>query len=335
MPCGSFPISPDPLRQPILIKRTDHNLYQRRLSAFGLATLCCLLWGSAYPAIKSGYALLEIAPGDITSQVLFAGCRFLLAGLILLATAILMRKSVFGLDVRGVRQVALLGLTQTAVQYVFFYIGLAHATGVKSSIMNATGVFFSVTLAHFIYADDRLTVRKAVGCLVGFLGVVIVNLSGAGHLAFDFTLLGEGFVVIAAFVLAAASIYGKRVSRSIDPLVMTGWQLLIGGGALTVGALSFGGAMQGLTLQSGGLLIYLAALSSVAFAIWSLLLKYNPVGLIAAFNFLVPVFGVALSAIFLGESLMRWTNLAALAMVAIGIWLVTRPSGASRRVAAG
>ena len=316
------------------MKHTDHNLYQRRLSAFALASLCCLLWGSAYPAIKNGYALLAIAPGDIASQVLFAGCRFLLAGLILLATAMLMRKPIFALDVRGVRQVALLGLAQTAVQYVFFYIGLAHATGVKSSILNATGVFFSVTLAHFIYADDRLTVRKAVGCLVGFLGVVIVNLSGAGHLALDFTLLGEGFVVIAAFVLAAASIYGKRVSRSIDPLVMTGWQLLIGGGALTVGALGFGGAMQGLTLQSGGLLIYLAVLSSVAFAIWSLLLKYNPVGLIAAFNFLVPVFGVALSAIFLGESLMRWTNLAALGMVTVGIWLVTRPSGASRRVAA-
>ncbi|KAK0349327.1 hypothetical protein LTR94_033574, partial [Friedmanniomyces endolithicus] len=109
----------------------------------------------------------------------------------------------------------------TAIQYVFFYIGLAHASGVKSSIMNATSVFFSVVLAHFIYADDRLSGRKALGCLIGFMGVVVVNLGG-GVLGFDFTLPGEGFIVIAAFVLAAASIYGKRLSRSLDPMVMTG-----------------------------------------------------------------------------------------------------------------
>lgn len=316
------------------MRADDNTLYRSRLGVFALATLCCLLWGSAYPAIKNGYALLVIAPGDIASQILFAGWRFVLAGIILLGAAVAMRKPVLALDARGVRQVALLGLTQTAVQYVFFYIGLAHATGVKSSIMNATGVFFSVALAHFIYADDRLTLRKALGCLVGFLGVVIVNLGGGGQLTFDFTILGEGFVIIAALVLAAASIYGKRVSASIDPMVMTGWQLLFGGLLLTIGGMGFGGTMEELGLLSGGLLLYLALLSSVAFAIWSLLLKYNPVGMIAAFNFLVPVFGVGLSALFLGESLMRWTNLAALVLVSIGIWLVTRSSRASRPAAA-
>lgn len=316
------------------MRADDNTLYRSRLGVFALATLCCLLWGSAYPAIKNGYALLVIAPGDIASQILFAGWRFVLAGIILLGAAVAMRKPVLALDARGVRQVALLGLTQTAVQYVFFYIGLAHATGVKSSIMNATGVFFSVALAHFIYADDRLTLRKALGCLVGFLGVVIVNLGGGGQLTFDFTVLGEGFVIIAALVLAAASIYGKRVSASIDPMVMTGWQLLFGGLLLTIGGMGFGGTMEELGLLSGGLLLYLALLSSVAFAIWSLLLKHNPVGMIAAFNFLVPVFGVGLSALFLGESLMRWTNLAALVLVSIGIWLVTRSSRASRPAAA-
>ncbi|MDB5421062.1 MAG: family transporter [Brevundimonas sp.] len=315
------------------MRANEHNLYQSRLGVFALATLCCLLWGSAYPAIKNGYALLAIAPGDIASQVLFAGWRFVLAGIILLAAAAAMRKPVFSLDARGTRQVALLGFTQTAVQYVFFYVGLAHASGVKSSIMNATGVFFSVVLAHFIYANDRLNVRKALGCLIGFLGVVVVNLRGEGQLTFDLTLLGEGFVIIAAFVLAAASIYGKRVSASVDPLVMTGWQLLIGGVVLTVGGMAFGGRMEGLGLKSGGLLLYMALLSSVAFAVWSLLLKYNPVGMIAAFNFLVPVFGVGLSAIFLGESLMHRANLAALVLVSIGIWLVTKSSRASRPAA--
>lgn len=305
------------------------SLYQTRSGVFALATLCCILWGSAYPAIKNGYALLHIAPSDIASQMLFAGWRFALAGAILLMVATAMKKQILALSRRQMGQVALLGLTQTAIQYVFFYVGLAHASGVKSSIMNATGVFFSVVLAHFIYANDRLSARKLLGCAVGFLGVVVVNLGG-GALGFDFSLLGEGFVIIAAFVLAAASIYGKRLSASMDPMVMTGWQLLVGGLILTGVGMAGGGRLEGFNPQSGALLLYMALLSSVAFAVWSLLLKHNPVGMIAAFNFLVPVFGVALSAIFLGESLLRWSYLAALALVCGGIWLVTRPPAPAR-----
>ena len=305
------------------------SLYQTRSGVFALATLCCLLWGSAFPAVKNGYALLHIAPSDIASQMLFAGWRFALAGAILLGVAATMKKPILALRGRQIRQTALLGLTQTTIQYVFFYVGLAHATGVKSSIMNATGVFFSVVLAHFIYANDRLTARKVMGCLIGFMGVVVVNLGG-GALGFDFSLLGEGFIIIAAFVLAAASIYGKRISVDMDAMVMTGWQLFIGGVALTGIGMAGGGHMDGLDLQSGALLLYMALLSSVAFAVWSLLLKHNPVGLIAAFNFLIPVFGVALSAVFLGESLLRWSYLAALVLVCIGIWLVTRPPGAAK-----
>ena len=301
------------------------SLYQTRSGVFALATLCCILWGSAYPAIKNGYALLHIAPSDIASQMLFAGWRFALAGLILLLVASTMKKPILALSGRQAGQVALLGLTQTTIQYVFFYIGLAHASGVKSSIMNATGVFFRVVLAPFIYANDRLNGRKALGCLIGFLGVVVVNLGG-GALGFNFSLLGDGFVVIAAFVLAAASIYGKRLSADMDPMVMTGWQLLIGGAILIGIGLIGGGQLDGLDVRSGGLLLYMALLSAVAFAVWSLLLKHNSVGMIAAFNFLIPVFGVTLSAIFLGESLLRWSYLAALVLVCAGIWLVTRPS---------
>lgn len=306
------------------------SLYKTRTGVFLLATLCCALWGSAFPAVKSGYALLQVAPSDTASQLLFAGWRFALAGAILLIVAVGMKKPVLAMSARQAGQIGLLGLTQTGIQYVFFYIGLAHATGVKSSIMNATSVFFSVVLAHFIYADDRLSGRKALGCLIGFLGVVVVNLGGAGEWGFDFTLLGEGFIVIAAFVLAAASIYGKRLSRRLDPMVMTGWQLLVGGLILTASGLTMGGAIHGVDATSAALLFYLALLSSVAFAVWSLLLKHNPVGMIAAFNFLIPVFGVSLSALFLGESMLRWSYLIALILVCAGIWLVTRPNAPPR-----
>lgn len=296
--------------------------FTRRNVVFVVASLCCLLWGSAYPAIKNGYALFNIAAGDIASKLVFAGYRFIAAGLVLLTIASLSRKPL-RLDPRTLGQVSLLGLTQTSVQYVFFYIGLAYTTGVKSSIMNATGTFFSVLLAHYIYKNDRLSFNKALGCIVGFAGVMVVNFS-AGLLRFDFTLLGEGFVVIAAFVLSAASIYGKKVSQHVDSVVLTGYQLAIGGLALLLVGLATGGTLSGFTVKSSLLMLYLVVLSSAAFSLWTILLKYNRVSMVTVFNFMIPIFGTVLSALFLNERILEWKNVLALVLVCYGIWLVTQ-----------
>ena len=301
----------------------QHPFFSDRRVVILLASFCCLLWGSAYPAIKNGYAMFSIAAGDIPSKMLFAGYRFVFAGLVLLLLAILTRRNVFVLNVRNFLSTSLLGLTQTSLQYVFFYIGLAYTTGVKSSIMNATGTFFSVLLAHFIYRYDRLNLNKVAGCLIGFAGVMAVNFS-PDLLDFNFSLLGEGFVVIAAFILSAATIYGKRLSQKMDSVVLTGYQLSIGGLALVLAGYGTGGVLTGFTLQSTALMAYMVLLSSASFALWTVLLKYNRVGLVTVFNFLIPVFGAVLSAIFLGESIMEWKNVLALFLVCGGIWLVTR-----------
>lgn len=292
-----------------------------------LACVACLLWGSAYPAIKTGYAMFSIDANDIPTKMVFAGYRFVLAGLLLLALAAVTQRP---LRLRGwtqVRQIATLGLAQTTLQYIFFYIGLAYTTGVKGSIMNATGTFFSVLLAHFIYKNDRLSWNKALGCVVGFAGVMVVNFNH-DLLDFHFTLLGEGFVVIAAFILSAGAIYGKKISQDMDSVVLTGYQLTVGGLVLTAGGFAFGGTLTGFTLQSSALLLYLVLLSSVAFALWTILLKYNRVGEVTVFNFLIPVFGAILSAIFLGESILELKYMVALVLVCTGIYLVTKTSRA-------
>lgn len=304
-------------------KNSAAGIFTRRYYVFALATLCTLLWGSSYPAIKNGYALLAIAPDDVPAQMLFAGYRFFLAGLFLILLAQFTGKPVFRVSRQQWGQLGVLGLTQTTLQYMFFYIGLAYATGVKASILNATGTFFSVVIAHFIYHNDRLTHRKVIGCLFGFVGVFVVNFNN-NMFDFEFALMGEGFIVIAAFILAAASIYGKRISQSMDTLIMTAHQLTLGGTALMLLGWINGGSLNSFDWQSGFLLIYLAVLSSAAFALWSALLKYNPVGMITIFNFLVPIFGALLSAIFLHENILEWKNLVALALVCAGIWLVTR-----------
>ena len=266
------------------------SIFADRRGLIAFATLCCLLWGSAVPAVKFGYGLMTGRAIRLTSR------RF--------------------------GEVALLGLGQTTIQYVCYYVGLAHTTAVKTSIISSTLVFFSVLLAHFIYADDKLTGRRVLGCLIGFAGVVAVNVA-SGSLDFHFSLLGEGLLLISTFAGSLAAIYGRRLSRDMDAAVMTGWQLLLGGVVLTVMGLVGGGHFESFSIGAGVLVLYLASVSAVAFALWSLLLKHNPVSDVAIFNFEIPVFGVILSALVLGESIFEWKNLVALVLVCLGIWLVT------------
>ncbi|TQI79403.1 drug/metabolite transporter (DMT)-like permease [Serratia fonticola] len=301
--------------------KTDVSLFTQKKFVWLCAAFCCLLWGSAYPAIKNGYEIFQIAPADLPGKIVFAGYRFVIAGGLLLIFAFLQGKPIGRLSRRQYSQLALLGLTQTTLQYVFFYIGLAFTTGVKGSIMNATGTFFSVLLAHFIYNNDRLSMNKMIGCVLGFAGVMVVNVNSQ-LMDFSFTWLGDGFVVIAAFILSASTLYGKRISQTVDPTIMTGWQLALGGVVLTLGGYLAGGRLTFHGWASVAILSYLALLSSVAFALWSLLLKYNRVGMVAPFNFLIPVSGAVLSAIFLQESILEWRYALALVLVCFGIWRV-------------
>jgi drug/metabolite transporter (DMT)-like permease len=292
-----------------------------------LASLCCLLWGSAYPAIKQGYALLSIGRDDLAGQMLFAGFRFFGAGLLLMVFAWLTGRALFRLAPRQIGQTGVLGLLQTTLQYIFFYIGLAHTTGVKGAILNASGVFFSVLLAHWIYHNDPLNWRKVSGCVLGFTGVLVVNIGpllGSAPTDGGVSIMGEGFIVMAAFVLSAASIYGKRISQTMDAVVMTAYQLAFGGLGLMAIGWAAGAQMPAFTWAAGLLLTYMAALSAVAFAVWGALLKHNRVSKVAIFSFLIPVFGSSLSVLFLGESLLEWKYLLALVLVCAGIWRVTQ-----------
>lgn len=301
----------------------DKKIFTNNKFIAAIAALCCLLWGSAYPAVKNGYVLFNIHKGDVQSELVFAGYRFIIAGLMVLIIAKIIGRKLFDLSKKDILGLLGLGVSQTSLQYFFFYIGLANTTGVKGSILNSLGTFFSVILAHFIYKNDKLNKRKILGCIVGFVGVMIVNFS-SDLINISFTVKGEGFVIIAAFVFAASAIYSKKLSKNIDVMLITGYNLFIGGVILAVFGLANGGKVTHFEPSSTSLLIYMGFLSAVAFSLWTLLLKYNKVGKVSIFNFLVPVFGAVLSSIFLGENILEIKNFIALIFVCIGIWFVNR-----------
>lgn len=299
------------------------------LSIFVPAVITTALWGSAVPAVKTGYALFSITTP--AQRLAFAGVRFTAAGLIVLLLALLRCRSVRALvpgSARVWRGILALSASQTVMQYIFYYLGLAHTTGVKGSVLSATSTFFSVVIAHFFYASDRITLRRAAGCLLGFAGVVLVVSGGGGGFGGGFHLTGEGFLLLSAIGQGVGAVISKRVT--CDPMQLTGWQLSIGGLALLLSGALMGGLSFQITPAGLLLLAYMAGLSSVAFTLWTMLLQKHPVSKVTVYSFLIPVFGAALSGVFLHENVFTARNLGALVLVAAGITIVNTAQAAAK-----
>lgn len=301
------------------------KFYTNKINIVIIAIICTFLWGSAFPAVKLGYELFNITSIDVGGKLIFAGYRFFLAGIFVLTLQLIMKENIFKLTSKDIKEITILGVGQTTLQYIFFYLGLTYTTGVRGSIMNGTSTFFSIILAHFVYKNDKLNFNKILGCILGFLGVILANLGG-GSSFFDggFSFKGEGLVVLASFTLSVSALYSKKISQNKDAYTVTGYQLAIGGLILTIIGYVLGGKLTNFTFKSTSLLIYMALLSAIAFALWSQLLKYNKVGVISVFNFLIPVFGTILSAIILNENIFDIKILIALLLVCTGIYLVYR-----------
>ena len=287
------------------------------------AIISCALWGSAFPCIKIGYKLLNIAADDVSTQILFAGVRFTLAGVLSIVFESIIERRVLLPKKSSIGNILKLCMMQTVIQYLFFYVGLAHSSGVTGSIITGTNSLLTILIACFIFRQEKMTLPTMIGCVVGLAGVVVANLGG-GSIGTQMHLNGEGFVFIAALFYAISSIYLKKYSQQDDPVMLSGYQFLVGGLILSVLGFATGGRLSGFTLQSSLLLLYLGFLSAMAYALWGILLKYNPVSRVAIYGFTNPVIGVLLSALLLGEGGRAFSakNLLALLLVCTGIIVV-------------
>ena len=308
----------------------ERSVLTRKAAVIPLTMLCCLLWGSAFPCIKLGYGYSGIGSDDTASQILYAGLRFALAGVLALIIGSLTARKPLIPRKKAVPKIVMLSLFQTILQYTFFYIGLARSTGMKSSVITASNVFLSILVASLIFRTEKLTFRKILGCTAGFSGVVLINLSGIGG---GFRLTGEGFVFLSALSYAFSAALIKRFSAEEDPVMLSGWQFIIGGTFMTILGLVLGGRIGTVDLRGAAMLVYLAIVSAAAFSIWGTLLKHNPVSMISVFGFMNPVFGVILSFLLLSERSEAGPLrvVAALGLVALGIVIVNYTPKIKRR----
>ncbi len=288
------------------------------------AIFCCLLWGSAFPCVKIGYKLFTVDTESVPSLMLFAGTRFSLAGVLVIVFGCISQRKLLTPKPKNLWRVGLLSVFQTSLQYTFFYIGLAHTSGVKSAVLNGLGVFFTIIIACFIFRTEKFNLIKLAGCVLGFGAVILINLNG--DFSFDFTMLGEGFVILSGLSAAVSAGLVKIFSKHENTAALCGYQFLFGGILLVIIGLSFGGTFRPTSAGSIFMLLYLAFLSACAFTLQGFLLKYNPVSKIAVFKSTNPLFGAVFSAVILGESdrLLSYATLIAIVLVCLGIFIINK-----------
>lgn len=301
------------------------NFFSKTIVVWAGALICCFLWGSAFPSIKIGYALFDIRSSQIPSQILFAGIRFFMAGILAVIIGSFARRKFLAPQKKSWTSILKLSLLQTTGQYVFFYIGLAFTTGVRGSIVEGTNVFVAIFIACILFHQEKLTSKKIIGSVLGFSGVVLINISGKSLDSGEMYWLGDLLVFLSTFCYGFSSVLLKRYSDDEDPIVLSGYQFMIGGLIMVLIGLAAGGTLPVISLRGIILLVYLAFVSAVAYSLWGILVKYNSVSRVAVFGFMNPVFGVILSTVLLNEgSVLGISSAAALALTSLGIFIVNR-----------
>ena len=308
---------------------------KKELAVFSGALICCFLWGSAFPAIKIGYELWHIGDDETWKVIRFAGIRFFIAGILVILFASIIQKKLLLPRRDEWGSIMFLSLFQTIGQYIFFYLGLAHTSGVNSAVVDSLTNFFAIIIASIVLHMEKLTPRKIAGCMLGIAGVVMVQISPAG---FTFSPAGDGLVALSALCYGVSSTMIKRYSAEHDTVLFSGWQFMFGGAVMTAagqaGILFVGDSSSEtypVTFGAAAVLIYLALVSSVAYTLWGILLRNNDVSKISVFGFMNPVIGVMLSAVLLGEAdTLGIKYAAALLLICAGIIIVNRKSASHK-----
>lgn len=294
------------------------------------AVVATFLWGSAFPVIKLSYQSLNIGPNDVGEQILFAGYRFFLAAIIIfIFFTLLGRKKEMKFEHSSFKMIAVLAILMTFLQYVFFYIGLSSSSGIQSSIISGTGSFFQIIMAHFLLRNDSLSPVKIFGLLIGFCGVVITYVP-KGDLSFAIG-YGEFLVLTSTIIAAYGNIVTKKALTQYTAHYLTGYGMLLGSSMLLiVGMILTDFTFFQFSVKELFMLIYLAFLSATGFLLWNNIMKYHPVGKVSFFNFLIPVFGVILSGLFLNEAV-GMAAVIGLGFVAVGIITVNTVNSSKKQ----
>ena len=298
------------------MNKTSLSLPHALLAIFTMA-----IWGSNFVVIKA--ALAHIPP------LSFAALRFSLA--FVPAVFFLKRPDV------PIRNLAAFGLLIGVGQFGFLYIAMRSfiAPGIASLVMQ-TQVLFTIGLAVWI-AREKVRVYQMVTVALGAAGLLTI----LSHTDGATTVLGLGLALVASFSWALGNMV-QRATPGVNSLAFVVWSsafsvpplillslLMEGSHALPDAILhSSPGVWAAIAWQSFGNSLF-------GYAVWGYLLARHSAAAVAPWALLIPVFGMAASALYLGEPLPLW-KLAAAALIIGGLAInILGPRITPVRVGAG
>lgn len=163
------------------------------------------------------FALREIPP------VTLVGFRVLF-GLIFGAAVIYIRRIKLPRDIKTWRPLFILGLTNLAIPFFLISWGEQSIDSSVASILDSTVPLFTLLIAHFILNDDRITVNKIAGLVIGFSGVVILLSKNIGNSSSSF--FGEAAVVLASIFYAGSAVFVRKTTRDVPAILRSMGPLL-------------------------------------------------------------------------------------------------------------
>ena len=216
----------------------------------------------------------------------------------------------------------------TTAMYFFYYIGVSHASGLNSSMINSCAAFVSVFLAHFFFKNDRLNIQKIIAVAIAFVGLYILNVSGSSgdsSSSSNFTFMGEGFMAISTVMVSLSSIWNKKLLDKYDPFLIAYAQLFYGGLCMIFLSLALGGKIN---IGPNNLpeflvcLLWLSLISCTAFSIWSMILKFHPASKMEMYRCTIPIFSAIASYILLGEEIFTYKKILAIGLLVFSLVLL-------------
>lgn len=289
-----------------------------------LAMFCALGWSLAYPLIKIGYREFQINSDDLGGKILFAGIRFFFAGALVWGFCCLQRPKKESQQKNSFAWLLLLAVVNTTLHYMFAYIGLGYNTSARSTILDSMGGFFLIILSTIIFSDDKMSASKVLGCMLGIVGILAINIQPGVDFFENITFMGDGMILLNACCAGFGGVITRVVSKKMHMMQATGKSMMLGGALLL--AIGFAvGTKSSWHFSAKGILVLIALIliSALCFAVYNELIAHHPISKIAIYNALIPVLGVIFAALLLKEEL-KWQYFIAVVMVAGGIYLVNK-----------
>ena len=291
----------------------NFTLFAGTLSAF-----LCAIFGSNAVAIKMAFT----GVGIFTTATI----RFSIAALAIFIWAKATGQTI-GLKKGQLHQVLILA-TLFVIQLSMFYFGLSKSNASRGTLLANLVPFWILFLAHFFIPGDRITGRKFLGIFLGFSGVAFMFAETAGVAAGFRT--AELIILLATFIWACSVIYLKRIIADFNPFQITLYSMVFAVPVFLIEALLWDTPMvTSLDTKIIGAILYQSLVTAAfGFVAWNTLLqKYGAVAL-HSFIFIMPISGVALGGLVLGEPI-TIKILTALALIVAGILVVhLKPSKA-------